>query len=67
MSDEERAIWTAAAHLVERHGEAAKAVAQREAARCCASENPRRGMKWLRVVAATVELLRTAEQGESVN
>jgi hypothetical protein len=55
---DERAVWTIAAWLVEKHGEAAKSVAQREAVRVTGQLDAERRLDWTRVAQATVELLR---------
>jgi hypothetical protein len=55
---EERAIWTAAAYLVAKHGVAAPTVAERFALSNAEHDLDEQGAQWLRVARATLALLR---------
>jgi hypothetical protein len=65
---EERAIWTAAAYLVAKHGSAAPTVAERFALSNAAHDLDEQRAQWLRVAKATLALLRARPgEGESIH
>jgi len=65
---EERAIWTAAAHLVAKHGAAAPTVAKRFALSNAEHNLDEQGAQWLRVARASLALLRARPgKGESIH
>jgi hypothetical protein len=57
MSNQEPSVWAVASYLVWKHGDAAAAVAQREATRL-SQDHERESHVWSAVARATAELLR---------
>jgi hypothetical protein len=65
---EERAIWTAAAYLVAKHGIAAPTVAERFALSNAEHDLDEQRAQWLRVARASLALLRASPgKGEAIH
>jgi hypothetical protein len=64
----ERKIWEAALLLVQRHGNDAAAIAEREAERLCGSNDELTCVVWCWIARSTAELLRPVpDAGERVH